>query len=131
TPIASAIPAAVHLPSFQIQLGDDPATGPYFTDRAAETDLNFAIPGPDVTLRFQPPLGAPAVQLRGPWSVLVLLTRPGAFIDEAADPSGRTVTVPLRFTDQTGTRFYYWLSLRFTRPPPALAEWPTMGDWPS
>ncbi len=130
-PIDGATPAAVQVPQFDLVLGQDHPLGPFYTDRAADPGIRFELPGPDLTFTFRSPQGVVAtVHLPEPWNAVKLLHQSGAIIDDQSDPTGRLVKAPLTFTDAGGQRWCYWIGLRFERPPPALAQWPSDADWP-
>lgn len=118
----------------EIGVGDNPAFEPFSTrDRARGRIPRAEIPGAGVTVRFRKTsLDEPegVLQFPAPWSLVALAQMPGA-APEPAGEGGSLLKVPLVFSDSAGQRFYYWIGVRFERPVPPLADWPTREIWPA
>jgi len=61
----------------------------------------------------------------GPWAILRLYLTQGAVIDEGK----KTVYLPLVIRDAYGFGAICWFSLKFNRPQPTPAEWPSTERW--
>ena len=65
------------------------------------------------------------------WTALRLIASPGA---EAVSPAGNAAQewrVPVNLPNpQNGAMLSYWIGIKFNRPVPLPATWPTTGTWP-
>jgi len=107
-----------------------------FTTRNAGTDsVRVRMPGPPVTVRFlktTAPSEVPAgpVVFQSDWNVTALAQATGVLAEPPGPGGKQMVQAPVIFSDADGKQYCFWIGVRFDRPVPDLAQWPTKGEWP-
>ena len=123
--------AALRFRYFEVHSGDRRIGQRMKTDAPWDGDLpEIVIPGKKLSIHFfehdQSPRPGAIADMNGPWTVIKAMHT----LDAASDDERRVWRVALLVKDISGTQYYYWVGLNFSRPILAIEDWPTEDNWP-